>query len=132
MRNLKAIRITIFLVILCFVAWKCFVFLMQNSCLDAGNVWDYKEKRCRDDCLVWNKINGCVMMTYDQVKLFEKCRHKPVGCISNDVIIAICMQNNLPFNPTTGECDAEFTLDKCYKHGKDWIYPDVCNENGLS
>lgn len=105
---------------------KCFVFLEQNSCLDSGNVWDYKENRCRDDCLMWNKINGCIKMTDEQVQLFEKCRNKPVGCISDDVFKRICLQNRLPFNLKTVECDAEFTIDKCHKLGPDWIYPKNC------
>ncbi len=98
----------------------------QNSCLDNGNVWDYQENRCREDCLVWNKINGCIKMTAEQVKIFKDCRHKEVGCVSKKVFDEICLNNNMPLNKKTGECDTEFTLDKCYKLGENWIYPTTC------
>ena len=122
----RIIKIGILLIILCFCGWKCFVFLEQDSCLDSGNVWDYNENRCREDCLIWNKINGCIKMTEQQVQLFKKCHHEPAGCIPKDVFNSICLQNNLPLNQVTGECDAEFTLDKCHKLGTDWIYPESC------
>lgn len=124
----RIIKIGVLLMILCFGGWKGFVFLEQNSCLDNGNVWDYDENRCREDCLAWNEINGCIKMTDEQIKLFKKCRHQPAGCISKDVFNSICLQNHLPLNQATGECDAEFTLDKCHKLGENWIYPKICNE----
>ena len=124
----RIIKIGVLLMILCFGGWKGFVFLEQNSCLDNGNVWDYDENRCREDCLAWNEINGCIKMTDEQIKLFKKCRHQPAGCISKDVFNNICLQNHLPLNQATGECDAEFTLDKCHKLGENWIYPKICNE----
>ncbi|MCM1324651.1 MAG: hypothetical protein NC218_11060 [Acetobacter sp.] len=32
----------------------------DGSCLDTGGVWDGNEKRCRQDCLTWNEVDGCV------------------------------------------------------------------------
>ncbi len=122
----KIIKICIILMALLFCAWKCFVFLAQNSCMDSGNVWDYKENRCREDCLAWNEVNGCIRLTDEQIKLFKKCRHQPASCVSEEVFEEICLNNNLPINKQTGECDAEFTLDKCYKLGENWVYPRIC------
>lgn len=67
----KVIKICIILAVLLFGGWKYFVFLEQNGCLDEGNVWDYNENRCREDCLAWNKINGCIKLTDEQVELFK-------------------------------------------------------------
>lgn len=122
----KVIKICIILAVLLFGGWKYFVLLEQNGCLDEGNVWDYNENRCREDCLAWNKINGCIKLTDEQVELFKKCRHQPAGCVANEVFTEICLNNNLPLNRQTGECDAKFTLDKCHKLGKNWIYPNTC------
>jgi len=122
----KTFKLCCLIIISCFAIWKIYIFLEQNSCLDNGNVWDYQENRCREDCLVWNKINGCVKMTTEQVKIFKDCRHKGVGCVSKKVFDEICLNNNMPLNKKTGECDTEFTLDKCYKLGENWIYPKTC------
>lgn len=124
----KVIKICIILAVLLFGSWKYFVFLEQNGCLDEGNVWDYNENRCREDCLAWNKINGCIKLTDDQIELFKKCRYKPAGCVAKEVFNEICLQNHLPLNQITGECDTEFTLDKCHKLGEDWIYPKSCEK----
>lgn len=124
----KVIKICILLAVLLFGSWKYFVFLEQNSCLDEGNVWDYNENRCRGDCLAWNQINGCIKLTDDQIELFKKCRYKSAGCVAKEVFNEICLNNNLPLNKKTGECDTEFTLDKCHKLGEDWIYPKSCEK----
>jgi len=124
----RTVKFSVFIAILCFLGWRVHIFLLQDSCLDFGNVWDDEENRCRDDCLVWNKINGCVKMTEEQVNLFRKCRYEPAGCIPESVFDDICLQNNLPLNKTTGECDAEFTPDKCHKLEGEWIYPEICNK----
>lgn len=126
MQYLKAIKISVILVVLCLAGLNGFTFLKQNSCLDDGNVWDYKEKRCREDCLAWNEINGCIKLTEEQVKLFKKCRHQSAGCIDKEIFNEICLSNNLALNMKTGECDAEFTADKCYELGENWIYPKMC------
>ena len=38
-------------------------------------------------------------------------------CQAKEVFNEICLNNNLPLNKKTGECDTEFTLDKCHKLG---------------
>ena len=37
-----------------------YVFDEAGDCAENGKVWDYNEKRCRDDCLTWNEVNGCI------------------------------------------------------------------------
>lgn len=128
MHYLKVTKICVVLGVLVFMGYKFFIFFEQNSCLDIGDVWDYSENRCRGDCLVWNKINGCIKLTEEQIKLFKKCRHQSAGCVSKEIFSEICLNNNLPINMQTGECDAEFTPDKCYKLGKNWIYPKICDD----
>lgn len=128
MSRSKILKFCFWIIVAVFAVWRIFIFLEQNSCLDDGNVWDYQENRCREDCLVWNEINGCIKMTDEQVKLFKDCRHKEAGCISKEVFDDICLRNNMPLNKKTGECDAEFTPSQCNKLGDEWIYPDICKE----
>lgn len=122
----KSIKFFILGSVLCLLVWKGHIFLKQDSCIDNGNVWDYQEKRCRKDCLAWNKINGCIKMTKEQIKLFDKCRYQPTDCVPKTVFNEICLNNKLSLNKETGECDMEFTIDKCHKLGEQWIYPDSC------
>jgi len=124
----KSIKLCGLLVIMGFVLGKMYFFLVQDNCLNNGNVWDYKENRCREDCLSWNKINGCIKMTIEQIRLFRECRHKANNCVPRKVFDEICLNNNLPLNKETGECDTEFTIEKCNKLGKNWIYPAICNK----
>ena len=124
----KVAKIFFLVIIISFALWKLYIFLLQNSCLDLGNVWDYDNNICRDDCLAWNHLNGCIKITNDEIKLFKNCKHKVYNCISDDIYKAICLRNNLPQNKTTGECDMEFTIDKCNKLEGNWIYPEVCKQ----
>lgn len=39
-----------------------------DSCLDQGLVWDYEQRICRDDCLTWNKREGCVPITDENIE----------------------------------------------------------------
>jgi len=32
---------------------------LVDGCMDLGNVWDYKEHRCRTDCWRWTFEKGC-------------------------------------------------------------------------
>lgn len=124
----KIIKICFLVAVFCFMVWKIYIFLLQNSCLDFGNVWDYDNNQCRNDCLTWNHINGCIKMTNSEVKLFEDCRYKPINCIPDSIFNEICLRNNLALNKSTKECDMEFTPDKCNKLKGDWIYPEICRQ----
>lgn len=120
----KTFKLCCLIVIICFAIWKIYIFLEQDTCLDNGNVWDYQDNRCRDDCLTWNRINGCIKLTVEQIKLFKECRN----CVPRKVFDEICLNNNLPLNQKTGKCNTEFTTDECNKLGEDWIYPVICNK----
>lgn len=37
-----------------------------QGCLETGKVWDYDKNICRDDCLTWNKKEGCVPLEEPQ------------------------------------------------------------------
>ena len=123
----KIFKLCGWLIVLSLVVWKIYIFLAQDSCLDSGNVWDYDEGRCRDDCLRWDKVHGCIKMNDEQVALFKKCRYQPAGCVPRRVFDDICLNNNLAVNKITGECNMDFTDDQCHKLGDDWLYPSICH-----
>jgi len=62
----------IFLSVIIFLCiYLCFIepdFLDIDICLDRGSVWDYEQKICRDDCLTWNKTEGCVPLTKENIE----------------------------------------------------------------
>ena len=41
-------------------------------CLDIGKIYDPEQKICRDDCLTWNKIEGCVPITKENIEKKSK------------------------------------------------------------
>ncbi len=50
-----------------------FVFDKQGYCLSEGKgVWDDDQKICRQDCLTWNKKDGCVPITKENIKKKEQ------------------------------------------------------------
>lgn len=56
-----------------FIVVVCLIWLEQDfwdidSCLDQGLVWDYDQRICRNDCLTWNKADGCVPITEENRK----------------------------------------------------------------
>lgn len=57
-----------------------YVFDEVGDCAENGKVWDYNEKRCRDDCLTWNEVNGCVYMDEEYRRLFRACADKTADC----------------------------------------------------
>ena len=73
----KIFKLCGWLIVLSLVVWKIYIFLAQDSCLDSGNVWDYDEGRCRDDCLRWDKFHGCIKMNDEQVALFKNVGINP-------------------------------------------------------
>lgn len=99
-----------------------------GACLDAGKVWDYEQKQCRDDCLVWQPEFGCIALTPEQVKLFAECRHKVGRCPADDVYADICLQNNKALNLDSGACLFTFLPTDCGKLSGHWKYPAVCNK----
>ena len=45
----------------------------QGHCLSEENgVWDDEQKICRQDCLTWNKKDGCVPVTEENIKKKEQ------------------------------------------------------------
>ena len=99
-----------------------------GACLDAGKVWDYEQKQCRDDCLAWQPEFGCISLTSEQVKLFAECRHKAGRCPSDEVYAAICLKNNKALNLDNGVCLFTFSQTDCGKLQGHWKYPAVCDK----
>lgn len=95
-----------------------------DSCLDSGDVWDYEQNICRNDCLKWSKDFGCIKLTKEQIKMYDNCNQ--LNCITKDVYKAICLSNDKAWNLKYEECDFNFTLDKCSKLDNYWILPDIC------
>ncbi len=40
----------------------------EMYCLDIGKIYDPIQKICRDDCLTWNKTEGCVPITKENME----------------------------------------------------------------
>ena len=49
--------------------------LSIDTCVDNGQVWDYQNNICRDDCLIWKKEFGCIKLTPEQTKLLKQCKN---------------------------------------------------------
>lgn len=122
----KTFKVCLLIFILVFTLKKIHIFLEQDSCLDLGQVWDYSENRCRNDCLAITRNNGCIKMTIEQVKIFADCRHKQADCIPSKVFDEICLNNDLPMHKKTGNCDLEFSVDDCAKLNDEWTIPKRC------
>lgn len=52
------------------------LFLMfdrEGYCLsEEGGVWDDNQKICRQDCLTWNKKDGCIPITEENIRKKEQ------------------------------------------------------------
>lgn len=125
----KALACGILAVIVGVAAWQGYSFMAADICANQGNIWDKNENKCREDCIYWSPINGCIKMTEEQVKLIKECKGKGVDCVPMAVYGQICIQNNLPINKVTGECETEFTPEDCWKLGENWAYPQVCTND---
>ncbi len=96
-------------------------FLAEDTCLDAGNVWDDDEKRCRDDCLKWNKDYGCIQITQEQRMLSSRGKRIPVAVYKD-----ICLSNQKAWNNDKSDCDFYFVSANCGNLSGNWEYPDSC------
>mgnify|MGYP004478226825 FL=1 len=81
--------------------------LDKDMCFDDGNVWDYDEDRCRDDCLLWNDKYGCVQMTPEHRKFIDECYEDWQHCDreqAHKYYLELCEKYKVPIDPKTGEC----------------------------
>lgn len=115
--------------------WLCvlifFILDKPGDCSSSGDVWDYNEKRCRKDCLTWNKLHGCIYMNEEYQRLFMACAEKTAECNEkrlDELHIEACQKYNGALNLEYGYCDFEFTPDQCFKLEGKWQYPDVCDK----
>ena len=44
----------------------------EMYCLDIGKIYDPEQKICRDDCLTWNRIEGYVPITKENIEKKSK------------------------------------------------------------
>ena len=82
-------------------------------CAQMNQVWDGDEKRCRDDCLVWNEANGCVYLNEEHRALFEACADKTADCDEarlKELNVGLCHKYNAPINLKYGYCDLAFNV----------------------
>lgn len=42
--------------------------LYPSHCLEHGGVWDYKQMKCRKDCIKWNWKHGCIPLPIDEIQ----------------------------------------------------------------
>lgn len=82
-----------------------------DSCFDTGGVWDYNERRCREDCLKWNEAYGCIKLTPEQVEIFKQCG-SVATCPSDKVYKEICQNNDKRWDDKRKECDFETPIEK--------------------
>ena len=47
------------------IGFILYVYLSSGDCLEHGGVWDYKQMKCRKDCITWNWRYGCVPIPDD-------------------------------------------------------------------
>ena len=100
-----------------------------GNCAEDGKVWDYNEKRCRDDCLAWNEVNGCIYMDEEYRKLFMACADKTADCDREKLDLLdkeLCKKYNAPLNLDYGYCDFRFEAKDCFKLKGNWEYPEIC------
>ena len=109
-----------------------FFYLVLDSagqCAEDGKVWDYREKRCRDDCLAWNEVKGCIYMDEEYRRLFMACADKTADCDREKLDLLdkeLCKKYDAPFNLDYGYCDFGFEAKDCFKLEGNWEYPDIC------
>ena len=106
-----------------------YVFDEVGDCAENGKVWDYNEKRCRDDCLTWNEVNGCVYMDEEYRRLFRACADKTADCDREKLDLLdkeLCKKYNAPLNLKYGYCDFGFEVKDCFKLEGEWEYPEIC------
>ena len=111
------------IILFCVIVFAVLVYedLYTGSCYDSGNVWDYKEDRCRDDCVTFDNDGNCVALTPEEVKKFYE------SSLTDEEWLEICKRNQKPYNAKTLECDDKWTPKDCFKLEGDWVYPDICN-----
>lgn len=115
--------------------WLCvlifFILDKPGDCGSSGDVWDYNEKRCRKDCLTWNKLHGCIYMNEEYQRLFMACAEKTAECNEkrlHELHVEACKKYNGALNLEYGYCDFEFTPDQCFRLEGKWQYPNVCDK----
>lgn len=70
------------------IIFAVFIFFMMDKsgiCADTGGVWDEHEQRCRDDCLTWNKVHGCIYIDEAYQELFVACAEKTSVCDAEEL-----------------------------------------------
>lgn len=122
---IKIIKTLVIILPLLYIIFYVHSCQMVDSCLDLGGVWDDNEKRCRNDCLTWQKNYGCIKLTPEQIKAFNQCEEKD-NCPSQEVYYDICMRNLKAWDKKNQECYFDFTPRECYHLKGDWKYPEIC------
>lgn len=127
----KFIKPLIWLILLSWLTFHLDRFLKIDSCLDSGNVWDYNENRCRNDCLAWNKVNGCIYMDEEYRVVFDSCSDSSTVCNEqkfDNLTKQLCDKYQGAWEIDGKYCDFEFTVDKCGKLKGNWQYPEICSQ----
>ena len=107
-----------------------YVFDEAGDCAENGKVWDYNEKRCRDDCLTWNEVNGCIYMDEEYRRLFRACADKTADCDREKLDLLdkeLCKKYNAPLNLKYGYCDFGFEVKRYVGYTTADIFPPTHN-----
>lgn len=102
-----------------------------SMCADTGSVWDEYEQRCRNDCLTWTEVHGCIYIDEAYQRLFVACANKTADCDAEELRrlnIQLCEKYQVARNLEYGYCDFKFEKKDCFKLPGDWEYPKICYE----
>lgn len=100
--------------------------LSIDACLDNGKVWDYKEKRCRDDCYLWREEFGCIKLNKNQLGRLKRCNGRIQDCDNDTLYREVCFNNNKAWDVDKRVCLFEFKTEDCFMLEGNWRYPDIC------
>ena len=79
-----------------------------SICADTGSVWDEYEQRCRNDCLTWTEVHGCIYIDEAYQRLFVACANKTADCDAEELRrlnIQLCEKYQVARNLEYGYCD---------------------------
>lgn len=126
----RAIKVLILLCVVGYLLNSLDYFLRVDTCIDGGLVWDYDERRCRDDCLTFVKGKGCIYMHQAFREVFEGCPYSSEECEKrmDKELFIMCEKYQGAWNLDDKTCDFHFSLNDCGKLDGNWQYPVACNQ----
>ncbi len=96
-----------------------FIFNDAGDCIDNGGVWDYNQKRCRNDCLTWKRKFGCIPLESDNCFRKKSIWNLEEKRCVNDCNAwkeeTACLDKNKPFVGLTQSKEWQEKWQGCHK-----------------